>query len=113
MAKTKKEYHGHPKFYEIIEEIKQLHSEKNKQYATKDNPLGNFTRVGQLASKLINPNIKNKALAVALLYMMKQVDGAIEMVAEAKKDTPDELKDKLRDIATYSMISEIIVEECK
>lgn len=36
--------HGHPKFYQILEEMAQLHSDKNHDYAESDRPLGNFER---------------------------------------------------------------------
>jgi len=103
--------HGHPRFYEILNELAELHDKKNAQYATKDNPLGNFYRVAQLQSKLFKDSIKNKPLATALAFMSKQVDGVYEMVGEAKENTPDSLKDKLYDIAVYSIICSILIEE--
>ena len=43
--------HGHPKFYQILEEMAQLHSDKNHDYAESDRPLGNFERVADLVDK--------------------------------------------------------------
>ena len=107
-------YNGHPMFYKILDELALLHSVKNRQYANKETPFGNFTRTGDgFCKKLINPNIDNKALATALMYMAKQVDGVYDMVGEAKKDTPDELEDKLKDIAVYSIIGIILCREAK
>jgi len=102
--------YGHPKFYRILDELADLHSKKNHQYATKDNPLGNFTRTGYLTKKLWKEGIDER-LAIALAYMSKQVDGVYEMVGEGKKDTVEELKDKLMDIAIYSVICIILCEE--
>jgi hypothetical protein len=107
---TKDKFYGHPMFFDIIEELKQLHSEKNRQYATTDEPLSNFKRCGNMTSKLFKPDI-NKALAVCLSYMGKQVDGVIEIVGENKKGTIESFEDKLRDIAVYAIIAMIINRE--
>lgn len=116
MVKEKKDdskFFGHPMFYEIVDELKTLHSVKNKQYATKDNHFGNFYRTGQLGMKLFNPVIENKALASAMGFMLKQIDGVYEMVGENKKDTVEELEDKFKDIAVYSIICMILIREGK
>lgn len=105
-----KEYHGHPLFYAIVEELKELHSQKNRQYATQANPLANFERTGKMMEKIFRPGV-NSALASCLGLMSKQVDGIYEMVGEGKTGTPDSLIDKLRDVAVYSIIAEIILRE--
>lgn len=109
--KTIKHQFGHPRFYEILKEIAELHDIKNRQYATIDNPLGNFKRVAQLQSKLFKESITNKPLATALGFMSKQIDGIYEMVGESKIGTPDNLKDKLMDVCVYSIICMILIEE--
>lgn len=95
-------------FYEILEELKDLHSRKNSQYATNKNPLANFERCSKLCEKLLNPSIKNKTLAYLLILMSKQVDGVYEMVGEGKTNTVEEVEDKLKDIAIYSLIGIIL-----
>lgn len=102
---------GHPKFYQILEELAALHSRKNAQYASNENPLGNFKRGSKIVEKLLNPKIKNKPLAYALILASKQIDGVIEIIGEGKENTPDSLKDKLYDIAVYSVIEVILSEE--
>jgi len=101
-------YHGHPMFYAILDELRELHDKKNAQYATTDNPLANFNRCSKLAKKLLNPKIKNKPLAYLLILMSKQVDAVYEMLGECKTDTPEELEEKLKDIAVYSIIGIIL-----
>jgi len=108
-----KKYYGHKDFYKIIDQIKELHSEKNKQYATTDDPLGNFRRASALCGKLLNPDIDNKPLAYALILMSKQVDGVYEMLGESKEGTVEEIEDKLMDIACYSILSIILRREGK
>jgi len=104
-------HHGHHRFYEILNGLAELHDKKNRQYATTDNPLGNFYRVAELQSKLFKDSIKNKPLATALAFMSKQIDGVYEIVGEGKENTVDSLKDKLMDIAVYSIICMILIEE--
>jgi len=104
-----KVFYGHPKFYKILRELAELHSKKNYQYATMGNPLGNFQRCGAMTAKILKP--ENKALAICLAYMSKQVDGVFEMLGEAKEGTVEEVKDKLMDIAVYATIAIILEEE--
>ena len=104
------DYYGHPLFYKIVEELKQLHSEKNRQYATKGNPLSNFERCGKMISKLLKPGV-NPTLASCLALVAKQIDGVYELVGEQKKNTFDSLDDKLKDIAVYAVIAMIINRE--
>ena len=106
-----KEYAGHPRFYEIIEELAKLHSEKNRQYASKDKPLDNFNRGAILADKLFNHSIKNKNLADLLILMGKQVVAVYDMVGDSKENCIDSLEDKLRDICIYSILAIILNKE--
>jgi hypothetical protein len=101
---------GSPKFYEIIIDICSLHNVKNAQYATKSDPLGNFKRVGNLESKLFKDGL-SRPLAALLTLMAKQVDGVYEMFGESKKNCPDQLKDKLFDVACYSTLGLVILSE--
>ena len=104
--------YGHPKFYEILNELAELHSNKNFQYASQGDPLGNFHRCASMTSKILKDGI-NKPLATALMYMSKQIDGVYEIVGEGKEGTADSLKDKLMDIAVYSVICMILNNEYK
>lgn len=104
--------YGHPLFNVIVEEIKKLHEEKNRQYASGDDPLGNFRRTGQIIAKLLKPGI-NPSLASCLAFMSKQVDGVYELFGESKENTIDSLEDKLLDITIYSIIGMIMVRESR
>lgn len=101
------DYHGHPMFYKIVDELKALHSEKNRQYANKGNPLGNFERTGKMLSKMLKPGV-NPTLASCLAFVSKQIDAVYDMVGEGKRNTVDSLDEKLQDIAVYSIIAMII-----
>ena len=106
----KKRYFGHPEFYRILNELADLHSRKNYQYSTSKDPLSNFKSAGKMVEKLFKPGI-NIPLAVALVYMSKQYDGVINIVGEGKKDTFESVRDKLMDLAVYSIICIILNEE--
>jgi hypothetical protein len=104
--------YGHPMFHTLIEEIRELHEKKNRQYATPEDPLGNFRRTGKIIAKMLKPGL-DPTLASCLAFMSKQVDGVYEIFGEAKTDTIDSLEDKLLDIAVYSIIAMIMVREAR
>lgn len=106
----KKRKYGHPAFYKALEDIANLHEEKNRQYATPDDPLGNFRRTGQIIRKMLKPGI-DPTLASCLAFMSKQVDGVYEIFGEMKEGTIDSLEDKLLDIQVYANIALILVRE--
>jgi hypothetical protein len=112
LQESAKEYFGHPEFYRIVDELKELHSEKNRQYATKENPLANFQRTGRMISKFLKPGI-DPTLASCLALTSKQIDGIYEIVGECKEGTIDSLEDKLRDVAVYAVIAMIIIRESR
>jgi len=107
-----KKFYGHPMFYELIEKEKQLHSDKNYQYANIEEPLGNFSRTAQLTSKLFKDGI-NKPLAVAMVLMSKQIDAVYDMVGENKQNTIESIEDKFRDISIYAKLCIILHREEK
>ncbi len=108
----KKRKYGHPLFYEAVEAIADLHEGKNRQYATPEDPLGNFRRTGQIIKKMLKPGI-DPTLASCLAFMSKQVDGVYEMFGEDKQGCFDSLEDKLQDIAVYSIIGLILSREAR
>lgn len=108
----KDKFFGDPRFYGILRELAELHSKKNFQYATKDKPLGNFDRVGRLAGKLLKEHV-SKPLGSAMFLMAKQIDAVYEIVGEGKVGTEEELRDKFRDVAVYSIICMILNDEAK
>jgi hypothetical protein len=41
--------HGSPTFYKLLEEMSETHSKKSHDYASNDNPFGNYTFAGKIA----------------------------------------------------------------
>jgi hypothetical protein len=84
------------------------------QYASGQNPLGNFYRGSNICKALFHPDIQSDpdklAMAYAFILCTKQVDGSIEILAHNKKNTPDSIKEKLLDVSVYYLITAVIDE---
>jgi len=107
----KKKLSGHPRFYEILEELADLHSKKNKDYASAENPLANFTRVGQMCKQWNLVTEGYEPVKVALIYALKQVDAALKLLGSGEKGGVEGIPDRLRDIAVYAILAEILYTE--
>ena len=95
--------HGHPRFNTIVDQIKVLHSDKNFDYARGGDPLGNFKRVGDM--------LGTSAAEVAHAYMLKQVDAVSWGYRQGGESKVEGKIAKLRDIAVYSVLQMIMLEE--
>lgn len=110
--------YGDPMFYEIIVELCQLHNDKNRHYATKEDPLQNFYRVGEWLKKYQLVTEGWEPVKVALIYCLKQIDAVLKLLGENKeelfKGTTESvekiegIEGRLNDIAVYMMLARII-----
>ena len=95
------ERHGDPRFYKLLEEIAELHSRKNHDYAKTSEPLSNFTR--------------SRALGVepwrGVLVRMSDKWSRIEQLAGGKKAKNESLRDSLVDLAVYALIDVLLLED--
>ena len=93
---------GHPRFYEIVEEMKRIHSAKNQDYAKKEDPLDNLKQCEKIgipahigcfirmqdkmsrATNLIGGQSGNKSLrdALSLVAELLRVYGAQEQAQQ-------------------------------
>lgn len=96
------ERHGHPRFYELLEEMADLHDRKNHDYSG-DDPLSNLrssVEIGIPAWKGI---------------LVRLMDKWARLKTFAKKETlkvkDESIKDTLMDNAIYSLLCIIIYEE--
>jgi hypothetical protein len=99
-----KKFYGHPGFYELIEEIKEIHSNKNKDYAG-DNPLSNFMmceRMGIPAWKGVLIRISDKFSRLCSFANTEEF-----------KVKDESVEDTLKDLAVYSLICLILFKEKK
>lgn len=102
MARKDIELHGHPRFYELIEEIKDLHNRKNNNYAEDTDPLSNLKGAelfGIPAWKGVLVRLTDKWSRIQQLSKGKQ-----DLVGESLVDT-------LQDMAVYSLLCIILYEE--
>lgn len=58
MAKEKQEKvrHGSPTFYELLDHMASIHERKSHDYASNDNPFGNYHFAGLLSKLFDNPD---------------------------------------------------------
>ena len=93
---------GHPRFKELLEEIKDLHERKNTNYATEEDPLSNLR--------------KSESFGIpgymGCLVRMSDKWSRIQELTKGKEDLVGEsLKDTLQDLASYSLLCIILLEE--
>jgi len=103
---------GHQRFYKILDELAELHSRKNSDYASNENPLGNFKRVAHLVDyyNLLNSPCPTE-VKVALIYSMKQLDCFLYALQTGKELKVEGLQERLRDIDAYLILIEILLNE--
>jgi len=106
--------YGHQRFYELLDEEAKLHSRKNRDYANSEkgeDPMRNFRSVGTIAKKLVTD--KNEDVKVAILYLLKQLDAAINLISENREGDVEGVKDRLQDVSVYAKLAIILYEEAK
>ena len=92
---------GHPRFYELITEICELHDKKNADYAKDSDPLSNF----RMAEAFGIPASKG------VLVRMSDKWSRIQELSKGKTPNNESLRDSLIDNAVYSLIEIILLEE--
>jgi len=102
---------GHKRFYEILDELAILHSKKNRDYATPEDPLQNFRRVAMWCREynLITPG--HEPMKVAIIYMLKQLDAALKLLRDDEEGRVEGIPERLRDVAVYTLLMEILYGE--
>lgn len=95
------ERHGDPRFYQLLDEIAELHSRKNHDYAKTEEPLSNFHR--------------SRALGVepwrGVLVRMSDKWSRIEQLSSGKTAKNESLRDSLIDLAVYALIDVLLLED--
>lgn len=108
--KLEKKRYGHPRFYEIQEELAQLYSDKNHDYAVGGDPLGNFKRRGVIYSLYPGLDLSDPEV-VAIVDLMKQLDAALWFLSNKHKAKVEGKRGRMKDVAVYSVIDMILEEE--
>lgn len=98
----KKKYWGHSDFYKLLEELKEIHSNKNHDYANED-PLSNF----RISEKMGIPAWKG-----CLVRISDKFSRICNFAKKEELKTKDEnIEDTLKDLAVYSLICIILYRE--
>ena len=93
--------HGDPRFYALLEEIAELHSRKNHDYAEAEKPLSNFTRARTFG---VEP-------WKGVLVRMSDKWSRIEQLASGKTPKNESLRDSLIDLAVYALLCVLLRED--
>lgn len=93
---------GHPRFYELLKKMAMLHSDKNSDYATDEEPLSNLRRCERI-------NIPAwKGVVVRLEDKWDRIERLVLKPPNVKSES---IKDTLMDNAVYSLLCIILIEE--
>jgi hypothetical protein len=95
------ERHGDPRFYDLLEEIAELHSRKSHDYTPAGDPLANFKR----SERFGVPAWKSA------LVRMGDKWARIEQLSVGKAAQNESLRDSLVDNAVYSLLAVLLVED--
>ena len=94
---------GHPRFYELLDELKDLHSRKNSDYATDEEPLSNLKR----CEKIGIPAWKG-----VIVRLEDKWDRIEKLTVKGKPSVVDEsIIDTLKDSAVYALLCIVLLEE--
>ncbi len=92
---------GHPRFFELLDEMAVLHRSKNHDYANNANPLSNLTRCAAFGVEPWR----------GTLVRMSDKWSRIEELSNGKTAKHESLRDSLFDLAAYSLLCLILLEE--
>lgn len=93
---------GHPRFYKILDEMADLHSRKNANYAEDQNPLSNLRECAKFGIKPTD----------GVITRMSDKWSRLQQLWGGKEDKVGEsIKDTLMDLAIYSILLMILIEE--
>lgn len=101
-----KKYYGHPKFIDYVEEMKNVHSVKNHDYADQSEPLSNFRIVNELVE-----GIPDSPFKVAFTRLIEKVLRISQIAKKGNKVEGETIIDSLMDSSNYSILSRILIEE--
>jgi hypothetical protein len=103
---------GHPKFISLCLREMDLHAKKNHDYSggRGHDPLGNFRRVAKILSMYQGLQLQNPEV-VAITYLLKQLDAILHLLSNGHHVRVEGIDDRLRDIAVYTKLIQIILDE--
>lgn len=103
---------GHPRFYELSSAENDLHSRKNRDYAGGGVPMGNFERVAKFLEMYPGFPLATP-FGVGIVYMLKQLDAAMWLLATKREGQVEGVAERLGDIGVYAKLVRIMYEESR
>lgn len=96
---------GHPRFYEILKEMAELHSRKNHDYSDSKDPLSNL--------KMCESMGICDSMVGLLVRLSDKYSRLVQLIAKKKENLvkDESVKDTLMDMAVYSILGIILLEE--
>lgn len=99
--KPTNQHRGHPRFYELLKEMEDIHDRKNANYSEDGNPLSNFLQCESF----------NVDAFKGCLVRMSDKWSRITQLAKGKPDLVGEaITDTLQDLSVYALIAIILFE---
>jgi len=96
---------GHPRFYELVDEIRDLHQKKNHDYSSDHDPLANF----KLCEEFGIP-----AWLGCLVRISDKYSRIVQLASGKEAQVKEEaITDTLRDLSVYSLLCIILYEEAQ
>lgn len=90
-----------PAFHRLLEQISELHDQKNHDYAEDSDPLSNFRRCERMGVPMLT----------GLLVRMTDKWSRIEQLTGGKTPKNESLRDSLIDNAVYSLLAVLALDE--
>ena len=99
----KNKYHGHPDFYKLLDEIREIHSNKNHDYSGEGDPFRNF----KLSEDMGIPAWKG-----VLVRLSDKFSRLCSFARKEELKVKDEnIEDTLKDMAIYALICILLYRE--
>ena len=100
-----KNYYGHSDFYKLLDELKEIHSNKNHHYSGEGDPFKNFK---------LSENMGLPAWKGCLIRISDKFSRLCSFAKKEEYKVKDEnIEDTLLDLAIYSLIDIILYRENK
>lgn len=94
--------YGHPRFYELLEELANLHSQKNHDYAGVEEPLANLKECKRIG---VDPFIG------CFIRMQDKYMRLCNLIQRPPQVHDENKRDTLIDLAIYALLGIILLEE--
>lgn len=102
--------YGHPRFYEILENMAKIHSRKAHDYAGDEDPLSNFRQVAAIMRQI-------KGLEaiedwhIGIMFIAVKFFRLINLLARGEDAENEPVEDTLTDSSVYGILTRIMREE--